>query len=262
MLRVICEVEPPRPSTIGLDGTRRELMGDLDNIILKALHKEPARRYASMEQLSDDLGRWLDGLPVAARTATMGYRARKFVGRNKGVVAATTLIAATLLGATVVSLRQARRADEQAARAGVERANAEAERANAEIERTRALDAARLAQIETNRARDAEARLQKQYDALKAEQERRTRAEADARAKGKEAELRRTEAEIALSSARRDQQLAENASLQAREAKARALQAAQAEKAAREEAEVLHRQELERLKRRQEASAKITDTLR
>ena len=262
MLRVICEVDPPRPSTLGAGGRRRELAGDLDNIILKALHKEPARRYASMEQLSDDLGRWLDGLPVAARTATMGYRARKFVRRNKGVVVAATLVAATLIGATGVSLRQARRADEQAARAEAERANAEAERANAESERARALDAARLAQSETSRARDAEARLQKQYDELKAEQERRTRAEAEARAKGKEAELRRTQAETALSRARRDQQLAEDASSQARAAEARAQESAPSEKTAREEAERLHQQELQRLKQRQEASAKITDKLR
>jgi WD40 repeat protein len=91
-LRVICEVDPPRPSTVGPDVRRRELTGDLDNIILKALHKEPARRYASIEQLADDLGRWLDGLPVTARTPTVMYRARKFVRRNKGLVIATALV--------------------------------------------------------------------------------------------------------------------------------------------------------------------------
>src|SRR6185436_12516068 len=123
-LRVISEVDPPRPSAVGPGARRRELAGDLDNIILKALHKEPARRYASMEQLADDLGRWLDGLPVAARTPTVGYRARKFVRRNKGVVVAATLVAATLLAATFVSLRQAGRADEQAAAAEVAKADA------------------------------------------------------------------------------------------------------------------------------------------
>src|ERR1041384_8033035 len=90
---------------------RRELVGDLDNIILKALHKEPARRYSSMQQLDEDLGRWLDGLPVAARTQTVGYRARKFVRRHRGVVAALGLVAATLVVATVVSLGEARRAE-------------------------------------------------------------------------------------------------------------------------------------------------------
>jgi WD40 repeat protein len=91
-LRVICEVDPPRPSAVGPGARRRELAGDLDNIILKALHKEPARRYASMEQLDDDLRRWLDRLPVTARTSTVGYRARKFVRRNKGLVIAATLV--------------------------------------------------------------------------------------------------------------------------------------------------------------------------
>jgi eukaryotic-like serine/threonine-protein kinase len=91
-LRVICEVDPPRPSTAGPDMRRRELAGDLDNIILKALHKDPARRYASIEQLADDLGRWLGGLPVTARTSTVMYRARKFVRRNKGLVIAATLV--------------------------------------------------------------------------------------------------------------------------------------------------------------------------
>jgi WD40 repeat protein len=91
-LRVICEVDPPRPSTAGPEVRRRELAGDLDNIILKALHKDPAARYASIEQLADDLGRWLDGLPVTARTSTVMYRARKFVRRNKGLVIAATLV--------------------------------------------------------------------------------------------------------------------------------------------------------------------------
>src|SRR6185436_4025342 len=91
-LRVISEVDPPRPSAVGPGARRRELAGDLDNIILKALHKEPARRYASMEQLADDLGRWLDGLPVAARPSTMAYRARKFARRNKWLILATTLV--------------------------------------------------------------------------------------------------------------------------------------------------------------------------
>jgi hypothetical protein len=77
-----------------------------------------------MEQLFDDLGRWLDGLPSLPGPRRSGSRARKFVRRYKGVVAATTLVAATLLGTTGVSLHQARRADDQAKRAGPARANA------------------------------------------------------------------------------------------------------------------------------------------
>ncbi|HEX2687110.1 MAG TPA: protein kinase, partial [Kofleriaceae bacterium] len=197
-LRLICEVDPPRPSAVSPPSRRRELAGDLDKIILKALHKEPARRYASMEQLSDDLGRWLDGLPVAARTATVGYRARKFARRNKGVVVATTLVVASLLAATGVSLRQAGRADDQATRA--------------EAERAKAIDAATRAQTETDRARKAEARVQAQLDQLKAEQSARAAAEAEARAKGTEAELTREQLQAALARAKQEKLLAEQES--------------------------------------------------
>ncbi|MBC7977817.1 MAG: protein kinase [Myxococcales bacterium] len=98
-LRMICEVDPPRPSAVVPGARRRELAGDLDNIILKALQKDPARRYASTEQLADDLGRWLDGLPVSARTQTFVYRAAKFVRRNKGLVAAVAIVAGLQLRA-------------------------------------------------------------------------------------------------------------------------------------------------------------------
>jgi serine/threonine protein kinase len=102
---VICHAEPERPSTAvtqpvrgatspHTDRLRRRLAGDLDNIALKALSKEPDRRYASVDQFSEDVRRHLAGLPVIARKDTVGYRAAKFVRRNKGVVAAG---AATLI---------------------------------------------------------------------------------------------------------------------------------------------------------------------
>src|SRR5213078_3715360 len=68
-LRVICEQDPPRPSAVAPVDVRRELAGDLDNIVLRALQKQPARRYASVAQLADDLERYLTGRPVAARDA-------------------------------------------------------------------------------------------------------------------------------------------------------------------------------------------------
>ena len=111
MLRTICEVDPPRPSTVAPPARRRALAGDLDNVALKALHKEPGRRYASVEQLSEDLRRHLEGLPVAARAGTWAYRAGKFVRRRRGVVTAAAIVLATLSAATVVSLQQARRAE-------------------------------------------------------------------------------------------------------------------------------------------------------
>ncbi len=112
--RVVSEQEPARPS----DHARpRELRGDLDDIVLMALRKEPARRYASVEQLSEDLRRHLEGLPVIARTDTLPYRAGKFVRRHRVGVAASVLVALSLLGGIVATTRQARVARAQKARA-------------------------------------------------------------------------------------------------------------------------------------------------
>ena len=114
LLRRICEVDPPRPSTVAPPERRRELAGDLDNIVLKAMRKEPAQRYASVEQLAEDLARYLDGRPVVARTPTFGYRAGKFVRRNRAAIAAAVLGVAALATLTGVSWREARRADAEA----------------------------------------------------------------------------------------------------------------------------------------------------
>ena len=79
---------------------RRRLSGDLDTICLKALKKEPERRYGSVEALEEDLRRHVSGLPVLARRDTVGYRVRKFVARHRMGVAATALVG-ILLGALV-----------------------------------------------------------------------------------------------------------------------------------------------------------------
>jgi serine/threonine protein kinase len=115
--RVVCDTQPIRPSlavaadTPGAARIRRQLEGDLDTILLKALQKEPERRYRSVEQFSEDLRRHLDGVPVIARADTIGYRAAKFVRRNRWPVAGGTLIAASLIAGTIVSTWQARRAE-------------------------------------------------------------------------------------------------------------------------------------------------------
>lgn len=73
------------------------LKGDLDNIILKAMEKEPARRYTSVEAMAEDLKRYLNGLTVSARSATIRYRTRKFVSRNKAWVAVASIFVLTLI---------------------------------------------------------------------------------------------------------------------------------------------------------------------
>ena len=87
---------------------QRRLAGDLDNIALTAIRKEPSARYRSVDQLSEDLRRHLEGLPVLARRNTVGYRCRKFVSRHKLQVTAAALVLLTLLTGIVVTVREAR----------------------------------------------------------------------------------------------------------------------------------------------------------
>jgi tetratricopeptide (TPR) repeat protein len=89
----------------------------LDNIVLKAMRKEPQRRYASVEQFSEDIQRYLDHLPVIACQDTVSYRAGKFMSRHKAGVAALLIIALTLLSATIVTGWQARVARRERAKA-------------------------------------------------------------------------------------------------------------------------------------------------
>jgi eukaryotic-like serine/threonine-protein kinase len=96
---------------------KRRLRGDLDNIVLKALRKEPTRRYASAEQLADDIRRHLQGLPVTATPDSVPYRASKFVRRHKAGAAAAALVALTIIGGVVTTLREARIAVRERARA-------------------------------------------------------------------------------------------------------------------------------------------------
>jgi serine/threonine protein kinase len=130
--RAACEYEPLKPSTVVRSGKnlahtsnddsgkeyvvapdklRRQLKGDLDNIVLKALRKEPQRRYASVEQFAADIRRNLAHLPIVARKDTAGYRASKFVTRHKAGVTAGAAVALILLAGLVITMRQARIAE-------------------------------------------------------------------------------------------------------------------------------------------------------
>jgi serine/threonine protein kinase len=105
---------PRTPEAIGrtregnIEKLRRRLVGDLDNILLKALRKEPERRYASVQEFSEDIRRHLEGLPVNASPDTLDYRARKFAQRHKASVLAAAVVIVTLLGATAITTWQAR----------------------------------------------------------------------------------------------------------------------------------------------------------
>jgi tetratricopeptide (TPR) repeat protein/tRNA A-37 threonylcarbamoyl transferase component Bud32 len=126
MARVITETEPKKPST-GIarsDGSSKSqipnpklLRGDLDNIVLMALRKEPERRYQSVEQFSEDIRRHLESRPVHARKDTFGYRSAKFMGRNKAALAAAALVLLILIGGIIATSRQAHIATREKARA-------------------------------------------------------------------------------------------------------------------------------------------------
>jgi non-specific serine/threonine protein kinase/serine/threonine-protein kinase len=122
--QAICDEQPERPSSAALPlagqrgrDQRRQLQGDLDNIVLMALRKEPGRRYASVEQFSQDLSRHLASLPVVARADTAGYRAGKFLRRHWRGVSATAAIIALLAAGIVGTSWQARVARAERTRA-------------------------------------------------------------------------------------------------------------------------------------------------
>lgn len=129
--RAICEQEPLKPSS-----RNPRLRGDLDNILLKALHKQPDSRYASADDLSADLKRHLQRLPIHARPATTIYRLTRFISRNTSAVLLATAAIAGLLFATAFSWHQMKKAVDA-------RNNAEYERSVAvsEILRTTLLSA-------------------------------------------------------------------------------------------------------------------------
>jgi eukaryotic-like serine/threonine-protein kinase len=134
--RVVCGAVPPRPSTVvrrseelaTADGGRllltpdavagvresdparlsRRLAGDLDTILLKALRKEPDRRFASAEQLAEDIRLYLAGLPIGSRPDSFRYRAGKFVVRHAfGVTVAAVGLALLLAFAGVMTWQRA-----------------------------------------------------------------------------------------------------------------------------------------------------------
>jgi non-specific serine/threonine protein kinase/serine/threonine-protein kinase len=118
LLHVVGDQEPERPSAVAPDAQRgHRLRGDLDTILLKALRKDPAERYRGVGTFAEDLRRYLDGLPVHARPATFGYRAGKFLQRNKSGVAIAAVLVSGAIAGSVLMLMSARRAELEAERA-------------------------------------------------------------------------------------------------------------------------------------------------
>lgn len=144
LTRAICEDDVQRPSlllsesTTGERGERiainrgttveklqRRLRGDLDTIILKALQKDPSRRYSSAEQLGEDIRRHLNGLPIVAAKDSFGYRASKFMQRHRAAVISASAFVLLLLASIVLISWQAKVALSERDRARLEAAKAE-----------------------------------------------------------------------------------------------------------------------------------------
>ena len=158
--RIVCEREPARPSTAAArrdsvrrtdgstveltpellsercgqrpQGLRRQLVGDIDNIVLKALSKEPQLRYQNAHQLAADIHRHLEGLPVEAHFSSWRYRCGKFIRRNRGAVVAAALVLVTLIGGIIGTTTQWLDARDSAATAM--KANRELEANQSELE--------------------------------------------------------------------------------------------------------------------------------
>jgi serine/threonine protein kinase/tetratricopeptide (TPR) repeat protein len=127
----ICRSVPKRPSTAAADShsvdalagefrsatqkgsndrLQRRLRGDVDNIVLMAIRKEPHRRYQSVEQFSEDIRRHLESLPVLARDDSIRYRVAKFAGRHRAGVAAGSLAVLMMIAGIITTTFEARRA--------------------------------------------------------------------------------------------------------------------------------------------------------
>jgi eukaryotic-like serine/threonine-protein kinase len=173
--RAICENDPPLIShAVQSDGVaaaealearnttasrlRRALQGDLDNIVCKAMHKEPDRRYGSPQQMANDIQRYLDGKPVIARRDTVTYRTTKFVRRHwLPVSTGIGMVAVTLAFATTMYV-QSERVTAERDRAAHAREGAELERARAEEVSNFLVNLFKLSDPQENRGNQVTAR--------------------------------------------------------------------------------------------------------
>jgi eukaryotic-like serine/threonine-protein kinase len=157
----ICEEHPPPPSAVvqaredaaeiaRQHGTsparlRRELAGDLDNIVLMAMRKEADRRYSSVEQFAADIQRHLDGMPVLARADAWSYRASKFLKRHALVAGLGAAFVALLVGFSITTYVQSGRIAQERDVAQVQRARAQTAQQRAEAVSTFLIDSFQLA---------------------------------------------------------------------------------------------------------------------
>ena len=174
--RAICERDPPAPSDLvsvndspepraiadarntTATRLRRNLKGDLDNIVMMAMRKEPDRRYASAQQMASDIQRHLDGMPVIAHRDTLSYRSKKFVSRHWLPVTASFSAALLILAFAATTYMQSLRIAAERDRAAQQRERAEHERARAEEVSSFLVNLFKLSDPKENRGNQVTAR--------------------------------------------------------------------------------------------------------
>ncbi len=194
ILRIIREVEPPSPSTrfssfqpdagssisdqrrLDTKAMRRELQGDLDWITMKAIDKDPARRYASVSELAADLRRHLDLEPVSAGPPNVSYRARKMIRKHRNAFSAVAAFLLLLTGSLIATATLWARAEQALVETRYAKHDAEDARAKEEEQRVAAEGAAETANIarkdEEKQRQLAEANAKRaEAEALRAKQE-------------------------------------------------------------------------------------------
>lgn len=102
----IANIDIPLPSTVAPQAIQQQLRGDLDSLVLKALHKDPAQRYSSVQELADDIDRYLTGHPISATKSTWLYRSKMFTRRHRLGLGLSVLTATSLLAGSVISTWQ------------------------------------------------------------------------------------------------------------------------------------------------------------
>jgi serine/threonine protein kinase/tetratricopeptide (TPR) repeat protein len=122
MAKAICETVPEAPSALrariaDANTTALKINGDLDSITLKALRKDPERRYATIQQFAEDLHNFTQGMPVSARDSTWRYRTARFVKRHVWAVTASALASVAIIGLAAFSTWQAHVATKEKERA-------------------------------------------------------------------------------------------------------------------------------------------------
>ena len=159
VMSAVCERVPARPSLVAgrvtagdVRVSSRQIRGELDNIVMLALQKDPRSRYSSVAEFRDDLVRFRNGMPVVAQGDRFAYRARKFLRRNLALASAVTLVIVLLAAGVVISVGEARLARQEQRAADEQRAIADVQRRIAQSQEAAAERARRQTSIQEARA--------------------------------------------------------------------------------------------------------------